>query len=574
MVRTGPLHPIKHVFVLMLENHSFDHLLGFSGLEGRDPISKTATKLKGLTGKEKNHYQNLTKTATTITAKDMIATVRKPAVDPMTTDVGHEFRDVLQQLTGSSVWDQTKPYPAPNMSGFAANYATSTREVPYHIPEEAHRGDSLACCEPSQVNALYTLAQEFAVCDNWFSSIPGPTWPNRLFAMAGTSNGLDDSPANSQTASWSIISGIKFENGSIFKHVADAGLLFRVFNDEQNQFSDEPINWKLGSHPIAAALKDVDIDKVDGFNNFAKQLKDGVDEIIVTYSTGGKDGTPVQVLSRKHRDGPYVEAFTWIEPHYGDAYGSTFRGGSSQHPMDSLAAGDKLIAATYKAIRNSPLWKNSLLIITYDEHGGFYDHVVPPKTDHPPGGSKSLTKNHFDFKRLGVRVPAVVVSPYIPKGTIDHTEYDHTSIIRTTCEAFGLPGLTDRDKNASSLQHLLHGKYRDDCLSEVTPAGATPAVTATPTTAARGFVSAPPPPRAEGPADTDPLPESGNVWGFLQIAGKIDFELSDRSDAKRAEIVARLKTLKTYGDAREYFREVAAKLAAHKAARGDKTGPE
>jgi phospholipase C len=171
--------------------------------------------------------------------------------------------------------------------------------------------------------------------------------------------------------------------------------------------------------------------------------------------------------------------FVFIEPDYGD-FLNDFRGGNSQHPLDGCAPGERLIKYVYEHLRSSPIWERSLLIVTYDEHGGFYDHVIPPEA-FPPGSDDrhrdiqedvnfgdfapakyggitltpdELNPNKFDFARLGVRVPAVVVSPLIPKGTVSNETYDHTTITRTYCDLFGLGFLTQRDRMAKSLRGL------------------------------------------------------------------------------------------------------------------------
>jgi hypothetical protein len=111
----------------------------------------------------------------------------------------------------------------------------------------------------------------------------------------------------------------------------------------------------------------------------------------------------------------------------------------------------------YEAIRNSDLWERSMLIVTWDEHGGFYDHVEPPQTVAPgdPPGDPDNVQIGFDFRQLGARVPAVVVSPRIERGVIDHSLYDHASIPATVERLFGLEAMTDRDEQANDLRHLL-----------------------------------------------------------------------------------------------------------------------
>lgn len=126
------------------------------------------------------------------------------------------------------------------------------------------------------------------------------------------------------------------------------------------------------------------------------------------------------------------------------------------HPLDDVTRGEALIKTVYEAIRQSPHWERSMLIVTFDEHGGFYDHV-PPGPAVPPNDfqTDAYNQNGFKFDRLGVRVPALVISPYTPKGLVDHTVYDHTSMLATVERLLGLGNLTDRDKAASDVRKLL-----------------------------------------------------------------------------------------------------------------------
>jgi len=153
-------------------------------------------------------------------------------------------------------------------------------------------------------------------------------------------------------------------------------------------------------------------------------------------------------------DPGYATSYTFIEPDYHIM--SDFVGGNSQHPKDDVTRGEALLKQVYEAIRNSPHWENSVLIVTYDEHGGFYDHVPPPRTV-APGDEITDPENNlhnFDFTQLGVRVPAIVISPLIPRNIIDHTVYDHTSALATIEHIFGLLPLTNRDRQANALNHL------------------------------------------------------------------------------------------------------------------------
>lgn len=160
----------------------------------------------------------------------------------------------------------------------------------------------------------------------------------------------------------------------------------------------------------------------------------------------------------------YTARYTFIEPGYGNIVDGTYENGTSQHPMDGLAGGDQLAARVYNAIRNSPLWERSLLVILYDEHGGFYDSVKPGAAPPPnDGAAATLNANGFGFDVYGVRVPAIVVSPWVARGHVDHTVYDHSSVPATVERLFGLQPLTDRDRNANDLLSLITSTCRADC---------------------------------------------------------------------------------------------------------------
>src|SRR5262249_15016491 len=143
-----------------------------------------------------------------------------------------------------------------------------------------------------------------------------------------------------------------------------------------------------------------------------------------------------------------LPAYSFIEPRYTDFL---FLKANDQHPPHDVALGEYLIADIYEAVRNSPQWEQSLLVILADEGGGIYDHLPPPRTVNPD----DKVSRSFDFTRLGTRVPAVLVSPYIPKRTIDSQVYDHTSLLATLEMRFGLPALTKRDAQANTFEGVL-----------------------------------------------------------------------------------------------------------------------
>lgn len=412
-------------------------------------------------------------------------------------------------------------YPKITNSGFAQNYATSTSEGMQPVPQKA--GDTISCATSDQVLVLSALANNFVLCDNWFASVPGPTWPNRLFAMGASSSGMDRSPTRLDLASFRI-SGFKYEKGSIFDSLTRAKIPWRVYNDDTNAYAGVPPSF-FGSKAIAYFLEGMR--QPTSLTQFERDLN-----------------TP----------GGYPFKFTFIEPNYGHAYADTYSGGSSQHPIDGLAAGERLIFDVYSKIRNSPVWPNSMLIITYDEHGGFFDHVAPPSAVAPADGAgNSLNSFGFEFGQLGVRVPAVIVSPRVKHNTIDHTLYDHTSILRTVEDFFGLGNLTQRDGAANSLSHLLTSSARSDRADVPQPAGAVPR-------------SAP-----VSEDDSQPIPETSNIWGFLMLAAKQEFEMTGKTPGDEAAIAARLDQIETMGEARAFVAQVEQRAFAFRRAAEEAT---
>ena len=519
----GAEHGITNVFVLMLENHSFDHVFAMSGIPG---ITVAALG-------DRNIYTppgGVTPTT---------CRVRDGAPWSMSTDPGHEFPDVLRQLCNVAPCSSDDDhgdcyrggaYPPVDLSGFAASYATSDSEATGPPPPD-RVCDIMACFHTeTQLPVIYQLAREYAICDAWFSSLPGPTWPNRFFVHGGSSSGMDRSPALVEEIEWETVHGFTYANGSIFDALSAAGHDYRLYQDKDNQFSDRPSPFAQGGWiSQVAALKGISLLDIRSLNRFAADLHD-----------------PAYRQCR----------YTFIEPNFGASFlsrqggepGPRYTGGSSQHPEDDMYGGEALIKHVYEAIRSSPVWDTSLLVIVYDEHGGFYDSVkpgpAPPPDDLSPEEvrARQLNQYGFDFGHYGPRVPAVVVSPLIPKGTVDHTVYDHTSILRTLGRWLDLPPLTCRDAQANDLLHLLDspGRRDEDCpWALVEPALPEPVVDI----------------EGDGTDNAAPdasLPEGGNTTGFLRILLKAELELAG-SDRGRAEgIVHEFARISSTAQARDY----------------------
>jgi phospholipase C len=394
----------------------------------------------------------------------------------------------------------------------------------------------MACFHtPTQLPVIHQLASEFAICDAWFSSLPGPTWPNRFFVHGASSSGMDRSPTLGEELAWESIDGFVYANGSIYDRLNATGHRWRLYQDKDNQFSDQPSGPEFGGWiSQVAAIKGISLLDLHSLKRFERDLHDPA-----------------------YRDTRY----TFIEPNFGRSFfspqgsfpGPTYKGGSSQHPEDDPSGGEGLIKFVYEAIRNSPLWDTSLLIVIYDEHGGFYDSVKPgaaPATGDPlpPQALKmKLNSTGFDFTQYGVRVPAVIVSPRIPKGTVDPTLYDHASALATLERILGIAPLTARDAKANDVRHLL---------SLPTPRTDCPTTLVTPLTYEK-------PPAAPAPDIAhDPLPKSGNPVGFLHVLLKAELELFGREEKARAAILQNFRSLATVGEARAYVASLKAKIDA------------
>ena len=482
---------IEHVFVLMLENRAFDHMLGFSGITGNDAVTGEPTQINGLRGTESNQWDGQTYTVS-------------PGADfVMPLDPGHEFLAVLDQLAGpAATYAPGGAFPAIDNSGYAAAYAKSG--------VGANPGEILKCYLPSQLPVLNALAREFVVCDNWYASMPGPTWPNRLFVHAASSGGLDHSPTTAEIIEWEILNGFQFSNGTIFDALERKGIRRRLYGGDD--------------FPMIAALKGIHLHDIRPYSLFEEDLAQA----------------------------NYSDSYIFIEPSYDVLH--DYKAGTSQHPLGDVTRGEALIKATYEAIRQSPVWGKSLLIITWDEHGGFFDHAIPPAAVAPGDTAPDSTrnKNGFTFQQYGPRVPALVISPLIPKNQIDHRLYDHASIPATVESLFGLSALTERDAKANRLDSLitLTVPREDAPLTLPEPANSpTGHVLALMTEAHALEIT-----QTSRPEETV---DDGNLPAILHSALRQDLMLSPEA---RETILQRVSSIQTREEAMQYLVEVQAKV--------------
>jgi phospholipase C len=394
---------IKHIVVLMLENRSFDHMLAGTKFTSKVAQATTSDSNPGIDGKP--------------------VKVSFDASDGIDAGPDHGHLGVMWQLTGIKAPAKPpyykKPYVVKN-NGFVASFEDVAVKQKPPIP---NYGAHIMKCQPEgNVPVLSTLAKEFAVCDHWFCSVPGETWPNRNYVHSGTSDGT----ANI-TYRW-------YNNPTIFGTVINAKKDYRVYTDGIAQ---------------CLVFRDVWLDKVlrgkfrDYNENFAKDVKSGD-----------------------------LPEYVFIEPsHFG-------KNANSQHPDNkanrrSFYAGEALIKSVYDTLTSNPsIWSSTLLIVTYDEHGGFYDTIAPPQNALPP--DKKVSPEGFEFDMLGLRVPAVLVSPWIAKGSVDTTVYDHSSIPHSVRELFAPKAKALTAREAASNTFWKSGIWLQKARTDIPPVALSP----------------------------------------------------------------------------------------------------
>jgi phospholipase C len=374
------MDPIKHVIVLMLENHSFDQMLGFMGLTNPDINGVDETRFNVNPIDNSKVFQIPT---TAITQQN---------------DPGHEFENAMFQMQN-------------NNGNYVADYV---KRFPKATKDQIQ--EAMGYYQEGIFPSLHTIAKNFMVCDNWYGSVPGPTWPNRLFLLSGTSLGHVDMPGSPKDTQFH-----NYDQTSIF-----------------DLLSEKDISWKVYCKGPAQSLV----------------LMNQYQHLFHYVTSDAIEGD----FKRSEKNFP---SFVFIEPTYGGPEQN------DQHPPSNMLNGDNLLGTVYNALRkNKALWQSSLLVILYDENGGFYDHVTPPATVAPDEHTEV-----FNFETLGFRVPAILVSPSIGQG-VDHTVYDHTSLLKYLCDKWELDPnrLGKRVPQANSFQPLIKDNVVD-ASPKVAPAG-------------------------------------------------------------------------------------------------------
>jgi phospholipase C len=347
------LQDIEHIVVLMLENRSFDHMLGYLALD--DDYVASYGPIEGIVPGRSNAYEGVEYPVYPLEQTAMNDYDRPEHAGP----------HVDIQLSGGN-------------GGFAHDFVETLRRNAGFTDVRPDQCVVMGYHTGAQLPALDHLARNFTVCDHWFSSVPGATWPNRLYSMAGTSGGTRSNK----------------------KHL---GKDFPIYNFPSiARYLDEAtVTWRW-YRPYEAIPATIQL----------------VEE---THRLGGPQMQEYDQFFHDALTGELPKV-SWIDPSFFHVLG--MRQNDDHPPMD-IRAGEHLIRAISNAVMTSPCWQRTLLIVTYDEHGGFYDHMEPPRAE----------DDFAETSRFGVRVPAVLVSPFTP-ARVHSVQLDHTSIIRTILERF------------------------------------------------------------------------------------------------------------------------------------------
>ncbi len=438
---------IKHIVYLMLENRSFDQLLGWLYDDAGPLVNIPSKNPPTYNGLKEHTYYNLDKYGNKHFVVKGVDNMNVPIHDP------HEkYGHVNIQL-----FDEKENQPCnkkPPMSGFYKDFASYNDKV--HQIMQTYT--------PGELPVLNGLAKNFGVSDHYFCSVPTQTNCNRAFAAAGNSLGINDSEqleafVNNRDFSYlpphlSQPVGKQFNQKTMWNVLSDHGL---------NQSSD----WM---HYYSSGRSWEDWLGLEGYaytRDLMSQLQDKCFDHhfdkIETFFERAKAGSLPKVC--------FLEPEWGLEyPIFGKDIGIN---GNDYHPPTNLVPGETFVKKIYDCLTsNEEAWANTLFIINFDEHGGTYDHVGPSpcatqpwESDGTPTPTKGNYEENFDFKRFGVRVPLILVSPRVQKSMVFRAEgsvpYDHTSVIATILKMLDIPkeswGLGGRTANAPTFENVFEG---------------------------------------------------------------------------------------------------------------------
>jgi phospholipase C len=342
----GPVG-ITTIVLLMMENRSYDHYFGARALQGLGGNGLSAGMM------------NLNRLGAEVPIFEVGGQTSVCVLDPP-----HGWEGSRAQVNGGA------------MDGFLVDY------------QNAHDSDSLTdvmgYLTRDHLPVSWALADAYTTCDNYFCSVLGPTWPNRMYWHTGTSQGITDNSLPEQGFDWE----------SVYHRLAAKGVEYSYY---------------YGDFPVVGILSDEGLpghsDRIFQFEDFLNHAARGT-----------------------------LSPVVYIDPAFSK---------NDDHPPHHTMRGQQLIASIYTALATSPQWKNCLFVITYDEHGGYYDHVAPPDDAADEYAAQG-------FNQLGVRVPTIVIGPYAKQGVVS-TRYDHASVLKHLENMFDLDPLYARVDAAADL---------------------------------------------------------------------------------------------------------------------------
>lgn len=429
------LDKFDHVVVLMMENRSFDNILGYLYTPQNPP--PRGQSFEGVA------YHDLSNPvppgADSSQFVDSVHVYPDSVMNNPNPDPGEEYPHVNTSFFGTvlpdsnshldacdmgSPWNLPATLPSQYpMNGFLKDYINNFVATQGRNPTYSEYKIIMSCFPPQVVPVLSKLARGFAVADHWHCAVPSQTFCNRSFLNSAQSNGFLTNSCPSYT---------KWQNNTsetIFERLQNRGFGWKLYFDH------------LDVLPMSLMIH---------FNALRQYAHDHICSMDSFYNDCSSGRLP---------------EYTFIEPrmiffHNDEHPPSPLVGNKSWTIFpSSVTPGEKLIHKVYNAIKNSNSsvgnnWQNTLLIITYDEAGGTYDHVQPPAAV-PPGGN-APGEMDFTFNRLGVRVPAVLISAYVNSGTVINQNLTHTSVIKTMSDKWNLGNLTQRDLNSPSLEGIFN----------------------------------------------------------------------------------------------------------------------
>jgi phospholipase C len=429
------LRGVKHIVVLMMENRSFDQMLGFLGKEGG------VGGVRGLRGDEVNHDEE--GNAYPSFEWDAEGTSFHPSQD--------RSGKILDPCHGPGcVAEQLETFHGQTPGGYVKNFLRRKKKGELITIPEEYRGLPMGYYSEKHLPVYDLLGREYAVCDAWHSSIPGDTWPNRLYSITGQ----EGEPVTRRPGFWqNAMKWLRRAPG--LGQLANAPIYDlpgfpRQLREEQ---------WRWYSHDPAT------LRAADGFYRNFRHLNRSnftfFDRKRMSLATEALEAPIVDLHDSFLDDAAKGELrdVSWIDPNFVDLK-VLDPNSNDDHPPSDVRAGQALVLETYEALVNSRDWADTILVVTYDEHGGFYDHVMPPPVPAWDPGK---------YETLGVRVPALVIGPRVKQGAC-HQVFEHTSLISTILRRFAadpegaIAKMPERVRQAPHLGFVLEDRPRPEAL--------------------------------------------------------------------------------------------------------------